>query len=56
MMISKEQEALLRNPTIEGAMKLWPYHLLGAPLNDTVALAGLHKARLVWPKSTKKMI
>lgn len=53
--LSDEQIALLKNPTMEGAMKLWNYALLGKPLGDA-PLAGVHKARLKWPGSSKAMV
>ena len=54
--ISPEREALLRNPTLEGALKFWNYKMLGEPANEFVPLAGVHKARLAWSGSTKAMI
>ena len=44
----------LVNPTMEKALRFWN-PLLGAPIGDA-PLAGLHKARLKWQGSTKKMI
>jgi len=54
--IWEEKRQILRNPTPENAMKLWDYALLGKPLSDTVAMAGLHKARVLWRGSSKKMV
>lgn len=54
--LSPEKIALLKNPTTEGALKFWNYDLLGKPMDDTVALAGVHRARLKWDGSTKAMI
>ena len=54
---------LLRNPTVEKAIKHyealrkrmgWPYPA-DATL-EVVALASVHKARLAWPDSTKRMV
>jgi hypothetical protein len=44
----------LVNPTMEKALALWN-PALGPPIGDS-PLAGLHKARLKWVGSTKKMI
>jgi hypothetical protein len=46
--IPADRAALLRNPTIEGAMKFWNRQLLGNPVEQETALAGLYKARLQW--------
>jgi hypothetical protein len=54
--IPEDRAQLLRNPTLEGAMKLWNYQLLGPPVEPETALAGLHKARLKWAGSTKQMV
>ena len=54
--LSDEKVAVLRNPTEEGAMKFWDYALLGEPIDATVPLAGVHRARLKWGGSTKKMV
>jgi hypothetical protein len=54
--IPEDRAQLLRNPTLEGAMKLWNYDLLGPPAEPETALAGLHKARLKWKGSTKQMV
>jgi hypothetical protein len=56
--LTPEKVDLLRNPTAEKAMKLWPHHVRGMeqPLDGTAALAGVHKARLLWPGSTKAMV
>jgi len=54
--LSADKIDCLRNPTTEKAMKFWPHDLLGSPKTETAALAGVHKARLVWSGSTKKMI
>ena len=54
-MLSIEKEAILRNPTAEGAIKFWPWHILGDPIRPDAPLAGLHKARVAWPGSTRQM-
>ncbi len=53
---SPEHIAVLRNPTLLGAMKLWDFSRLGLPENDTVPLAGVHKARLQWSGASKRQI
>lgn len=54
--LSPEKAALLRNPTIEGALKFWPFPAIGEPHRDNAPLAGLHKARIMWPGATKAMV
>lgn len=53
--LSPKQIALLKNPTLEGALEFWPA-ALGKPISPDAPLAGIHKARLVWPGATKKMV
>jgi len=55
MPLSPEKIDALRNPTEDKALKFWRSELLGSPQPD-VALAGLHKARCMWPQSTAKMV
>lgn len=53
-MTPEKREALL-HPTMERALRFWRPELLGPPIGDA-PLAGLHKARLIWPESTASMI
>ena len=55
--------ALMRNPTVEGAMGFyepfrrkmgWPYPIDATP--EVAALACVHKARVRWSGSTKSMV
>ena len=52
--LSPEQITLLKNPTMEGALKFWNYEILGKPIG-LAPLAGVHKARLKWPGATLEM-
>lgn len=54
--LSPKTIALLKNPTAEGAAAVWRSDLFGEPKDPTVPLAAIHKARLKWPESTKKMV
>lgn len=55
--LSEVVVAVLKNPTVEGGMRLWPWHVLKAgPKSPDAVLAGLHRARLHWPGSTLVMI
>ena len=56
--LQREREAVLRNPTVEGAIRyFWQEHL-GDPrkLHPDTILAGVHKARVWWPKATPQMV
>lgn len=53
--VSPETVAVLLNPTLEGAMQFWDRGIHGDPIGDA-PLAGIHKARLKWPASTKVMV
>ena len=55
MQLSARKVEILRNPTTEAAMEFWPWHLLGKPASPDAPMAGLHKARLAWPGSTRQM-
>lgn len=39
----------LRNPGFETSLKVWPYRLIGAPLDEVCAMVNLHKTRLTFP-------
>lgn len=54
--LSDEKVALLRNPTYEAALRFWDYAKLGKPSSAEAVLAGVHKARIVWPGSTPQMV
>jgi hypothetical protein len=54
--LTDERVALLKNPTVEGAMKFWNFALMGKPASEDAILAGVHKARIMWPGSTATMI
>lgn len=43
----EERIALMKNPTLEGALKFWDYKRLGEPVKPNVPLAGIHKARIL---------
>lgn len=55
MSVTPEKREALLHPTMDRAMKLWRFELLGPPIGDA-PLAGLHKARLLWPESSAEMI
>lgn len=54
--LSPEKAALLDNPTTEGAMKFWSYDLLGEPAAPDAPMAGLHRARVMWPGASKQQV
>lgn len=54
--LDKDKIEAMKNPTLEAALRYWPYDILGPPLTPDIALAGLHKAVILWPGSTTEMI
>ena len=54
--LSPQAEALLRNPTTEGALALFTPEMRASVGHPLVPLASVHKARIKWPGSTKQMV
>jgi hypothetical protein len=52
----RRRDALLESPTLAGALEFWDYKTLGKPERPDVPLAGIHKARLHWPKATPEQV
>lgn len=50
-----KRDAVMRNPTNEGALRFWNYELLGPTARPDAPLAGVHKARLQWTGATEAM-
>jgi hypothetical protein len=48
------RDAVMENPTYEGAMAFWDYNRMGVPIDKDVVLAGVHKARLHWTQATEE--
>jgi hypothetical protein len=46
----------LRAGTAEAAAAMWKESGLGLPVTPDVPLAGLHKARIVWPDATDEEV
>jgi hypothetical protein len=52
-----ERDALFRNPNAADAAKWWARYITKAtPVDSSVPLAGVHKARLQWLDATDAMI
>jgi hypothetical protein len=51
-----KRDALFRNPTLEAATAYWREQGFPAPLDGTVPLAMVHKARLQWLEATDAML
>lgn len=47
---------LMRKPSVEVAMRFWDFKRMGKPVSEDAVLAGVHKARVVWPGSTPEMV
>lgn len=51
-----ERDKLMRNPTLEGALAYWKKQGYPQPVDLTVPLATVHKARLQWLDATDAML
>ena len=51
-----KRDALFRNPTAEAALKYWQEQRFSPPLEPSVPLASVHKARLQWLEATDAML
>jgi hypothetical protein len=51
-----ERDALFRNPNAINAIAWWHQNTDEAPLDEQIALAAVHKARLQWLDATDEMI
>lgn len=51
-----ERNALYRNPTEEAAAAFWVKRSFAPPVDPTVPLATVHKARLQWLEATDAML
>lgn len=54
--LGEVQANLLRNPTVEVAMRFWDFRKNGRPKTPDSVLVGIHQARVVWPGSTPEMV
>lgn len=52
----KFRDIALREGTAEAAKRLWDATKLGVPVDLTVPLAGLHKARILWRDATPEEV
>jgi hypothetical protein len=51
-----ERDGLFRNPTLDGALAYWKDHDFPPPVDPSVPLATVHKARLHWLDATDAML